>query len=356
LWPLLKALLFEKGECLYTKLGNGYLQCTVCLHWSVDTLPLDDWRHPLLLVRVRVRACVCLSHRCEYSYAWHVVSGGDTVTRIPIFLFYYTESYYFVSLLQLFPFYFLITISICCNSKCLISFTSLDTSCFYVYILRPGGSQKCFVLSLALKGPAESLLRSAKYVIWTHWRPKFVWIVYQNSVYISRKTDSFYIVNTGKLILYREIIAVCSDSNTQHVNTLCGHVQSFQTLQLMARGVTPGFWTVEEDMRWWRVIEEGCSNVSSRRAVIRLEQLTEFLRAERMKCVFLMREVQFLQICLRNIGVNFIFCEILLTDSEIEMLGKTETTYCRVAHIFQERRKSPSNSRCQKADMKRVPC
>jgi hypothetical protein len=78
------------------------------------------------------------------------------VTRIPV-LFYYTESYYFVSVLQLLIFYVFTAISICCYSKCLISFTSRDTSCLYVCILRPGGSQKSFVLSFALKGPAESL-------------------------------------------------------------------------------------------------------------------------------------------------------------------------------------------------------
>jgi len=58
----------------------------------------------------------------------------------------------------------------------------------------------------------------------------------------------------------------------------------------------------------------------------------------------------------RIIGIIFILFEALLTESEIEMVGNTEATYCRGAHIFQECMKSPSNSRLQKADVKHVPC
>ena len=145
-----------------------------------------------------VQLCMTRSHRWQY---------GNPDTCILILL--HRKLLFCLSVAAIFILRFIV-ISICCNNKCLISFTSLDTSCFYVCILRPGGSQKCIVLSLALKGPAESLClsRSAKYFVWSHWRPKFIWIVYQNSVCISQKTHSVSIMNTGKLILYREIICV----------------------------------------------------------------------------------------------------------------------------------------------------
>jgi len=58
---------------------------------------------------------------------------------------------------------------------------------------------------------------------------------------------------------------------------------------------------------------------------------------------------------LRIIGIIFILFEALLTESEIEMVGNTEATYFKGAHIFQECRKSSSNSRREKADVKHVP-
>ena len=42
---------------------------------------------------------------------------------------------------------------------------------------------------------------------------------------------------TGQLMLYREIIAVCSQIHTKHINTLCG--QNVELLNVKAGG-TPG--------------------------------------------------------------------------------------------------------------------
>ena len=189
--------------------------------WRVDTLTLVDRRISCSLVCVCVCVCVCVSvclsvclcrrdwYHCGYGYAWHGISSGGLVTRIPIFWFYYTESYYFVSLLQLFLFYFFLSQSpsVAKQVPNLIYITwHIMFLCMY---FASWWIPEVFCTLISIERPCRACLsRSAKYVIWTHWRPKFVWIVYQKSVYVLQKTNSSAIMKTGKLILYREIIAV----------------------------------------------------------------------------------------------------------------------------------------------------
>ena len=45
------------------------------------------------------------------------------------------------------------------------------------------------------------------------------------SVPRSKHTPS--VIQTNQLMLYREIIAVCSEIHTKHINTLCGHNAEF---------------------------------------------------------------------------------------------------------------------------------
>jgi hypothetical protein len=42
------------------------------------------------------------------------------------------------------------------------------------------------------------------------------------------------VIKTGHLMLYREIIAVCSQINTKHINTLCG--QNVELLNVKVGG------------------------------------------------------------------------------------------------------------------------
>ena len=44
--------------------------------------------------------------------------------------------------------------------------------------------------------------------------------MYRQSVPRSKHTPS--VIQTSQLMLYREIIAVCSEIHTKHINTLCG--------------------------------------------------------------------------------------------------------------------------------------
>ena len=45
--------------------------------------------------------------------------------------------------------------------------------------------------------------------------------------YVPRLKHSASVLKTGKLMLYREIIAVCSQIHTKHINTLCGQTVEF---------------------------------------------------------------------------------------------------------------------------------
>ena len=57
---------------------------------------------------------------------------------------------------------------------------------------------------------------------------------------VPRSKHSVSVIQTSQLMLYREIIAVCSQIHTKHVNTLCGqNVVSFK-IRLEARNVTTG--------------------------------------------------------------------------------------------------------------------
>ena len=39
---------------------------------------------------------------------------------------------------------------------------------------------------------------------------------------VPRSKHSVPVIQTSQLMLYREIIAVCSEIHTKHINTLCG--------------------------------------------------------------------------------------------------------------------------------------
>ena len=46
-------------------------------------------------------------------------------------------------------------------------------------------------------------------------------------------------------MLYREIIAVCSEIHTKHINTLCGQNVEFLNVKLAVHIVTTGLWRVD---------------------------------------------------------------------------------------------------------------
>ena len=49
-------------------------------------------------------------------------------------------------------------------------------------------------------------------------------------------------MKTSQLMLYREIIAVCSEIHTKHINTLCGQKAELLNVKLVVHIVTTGLY------------------------------------------------------------------------------------------------------------------
>ena len=57
---------------------------------------------------------------------------------------------------------------------------------------------------------------------------------------VPRSKHSPSVIKTSQLMLYREIIAVCSQIHTKHINTLCGQNVELLNVKLAVRIVTTG--------------------------------------------------------------------------------------------------------------------
>jgi len=53
---------------------------------------------------------------------------------------------------------------------------------------------------------------------------------------VPRSKHSVWVIKTSQLMLYREIIAVCSQIHTRHINTMCGqNVELYIKIQSVPR-------------------------------------------------------------------------------------------------------------------------
>ena len=57
-------------------------------------------------------------------------------------------------------------------------------------------------------------------------------------ILLSTSQQGGSVIQTGQLMLYREIIAVCSQIHTKHINTLCGQNVELLNVKLAVRTVT----------------------------------------------------------------------------------------------------------------------
>ena len=57
---------------------------------------------------------------------------------------------------------------------------------------------------------------------------------------VPRSKHSVWFIKTSQLMLYREIIAVCSQIHTKHINTLCGQNVELLNVKLAVHIVTTG--------------------------------------------------------------------------------------------------------------------
>ena len=61
-------------------------------------------------------------------------------------------------------------------------------------------------------------------------------VLYIKTQYVPRSKHTVSVIQTSQLMLYREIIAVCSQIHTKHTNTLCGqNVELYIKTQSVAR-------------------------------------------------------------------------------------------------------------------------
>jgi len=58
---------------------------------------------------------------------------------------------------------------------------------------------------------------------------------------------SVSVIQTSQLMLYREIIAVCSEIHTKHINMLCGQNVELRNVKLVVRIVTTGLQKVKTE-------------------------------------------------------------------------------------------------------------
>ena len=49
---------------------------------------------------------------------------------------------------------------------------------------------------------------------------------------------SIWVIQTGQVMLYREIMAVCSEIHTKHINTVCGQNVELLNVKLAVHIVT----------------------------------------------------------------------------------------------------------------------
>jgi hypothetical protein len=58
--------------------------------------------------------------------------------------------------------------------------------------------------------------------------------------FVPRSKHFLFVIKTSQLMLYREIVAVCSEIHTKHINALCGLNVEFVNVKLVVHIVTTG--------------------------------------------------------------------------------------------------------------------
>jgi hypothetical protein len=66
--------------------------------------------------------------------------------------------------------------------------------------------------------------------------------LYLKTQSVPRSKHSVSVIKTSQLMLYREIIAVCSEIHTKHINTLCG--QNVKLLNITPGGTYSNHWAL----------------------------------------------------------------------------------------------------------------
>jgi hypothetical protein len=70
----------------------------------------------------------------------------------------------------------------------------------------------------------------------------------QTTIKTAQYTHSLSVIQTIQLMLYRKIIAVCSQIHTKHINSLCGKNVELLNVKLAVHRVTPGLERVKSQL------------------------------------------------------------------------------------------------------------
>ena len=62
---------------------------------------------------------------------------------------------------------------------------------------------------------------------------------------VPRSEHCVWVIKSSQLMLYREIMAVCSEIHTKHINTLCGQNVELLNVKLVVHIVTTGLQRVK---------------------------------------------------------------------------------------------------------------
>ena len=64
--------------------------------------------------------------------------------------------------------------------------------------------------------------------------------LYINTQSVPQSKHSVSVIKTSQLMLYREIMDVCSEIHTKHINTVCGQNVELLNVKLVVHIVTTG--------------------------------------------------------------------------------------------------------------------
>jgi hypothetical protein len=103
----------------------------------------------------------------------------------------------------------------------------------YTSLLQRGGQKG--LLSWRFPGSTRSSFFQKYY------RLRVTLIVFSDTFRTTQETHSVSVIKTSQLMLRREIIAVCSEIHTEHINTLCGRNVDLLRLNLAVHKVIIGF-------------------------------------------------------------------------------------------------------------------
>ena len=87
-------------------------------------------------------------------------------------------------------------------------------------------------------------IKTSDFMQFNHLRTK-MYLYYLKTQFVPRSKHTASVIKTSQSMLYREIMAVCSQIHTKHINTLCGQNVELLNVKLAVHIVTTGLQRVK---------------------------------------------------------------------------------------------------------------